>query len=252
MILVDTPKGPKNSVQYQNQLGLRTLIRTFGVECEAVPLSWGDACFEGNGPEGTIHIGIERKSLHDMLRCIDDATFAGKQRIGMKNLYTVSILMVEGFWRAREDGFLLESQDGCRWWVCRPNGKPVMYSKLRRYLISIRYGGVHVNFTRDLWHTAYDIVEEYHYNQKRWDDHTRLREVHRMAIPQMNHKPSLTRMWASDIEGLGVKKSEEAEAIFRKPIRLANADEQQWTQISGVGTKLAQSIVRQINGVNSR
>ena len=146
----------------------------------------------------------------------------------------------------RTDGFMMESKDGIKWWLCRPHGMPVKYSKLRRYLISIRYSGMYVIFTRNLWHTAYDICEEYWYHQK--GDHTSLLEVPKLAIPQMNFRPSLTRMWANDINGIGVKLGMDAERLFKKPKILANADESEWMRIPGIGAKTALDIVGQING----
>lgn len=247
MILVDIPRGHKTSPQYQNQASLRTLIRTTGIECESTPLEGGDACFEGSGPDGTIAIGVERKALYDMLACIEDAHYAGDQRLKMKKLYTVNFLIVEGLWRSREDGILMESKDGCTWWPCKPNGRTTMYSKLRRYLISMTYSGVVVIFTRDLKHTALDITEIYHYHQKAWAKHTSLREVPKAAIPQLTSKPSLVRKWADAIDGIGTVMGEEAERVFRTPIRLATADESQWLRLGGLSVKSAQRIVREIN-----
>jgi ERCC4-type nuclease len=248
MILVDIPRGDKSSANYKNQASLRTYIRSLNIECEHNPLQWGDACFDGNGPDGNMTIGIERKALHDMLNTIDTSNYAGKQRIGMKQMYRVSFLFVEGFWKAREDGMLMESKNGCDWFLCRPNGRTVMYSKLRRYLYSMTYSGVIVNFTQTVFHTALDIVECYHYHQKKWADHTSLREIPKLAIPQMNFTASLVRKWASDIDGVGVKLSEDAERLFRKPIVLAQADEADWLRIPGIGIAKAQDIVRKIHG----
>lgn len=247
MVLVDIPRGAKDSPQYQNQASLRTLIRAAGILCEATPLDAGDACFEGNGPDGTIAVGVERKALHDMLSCIEDARYAGDQRLKMKKQYTVNFLIVEGIWRSHEDGRLMESKDGCTWWPSKPHGKTIMYSKLRRYLISMTYSGVVVIFTRDLRHTATDICELWHYHQKAWSKHTSLREVPKAAIPQLNHKPSLVRQWADCIDGIGTVKGEHAARIFRRPIKLATSDEMEWLKIPGMGVSTAQKIVREIN-----
>lgn len=238
MILVDTSVGSKE---------LMPIIRGMGVMCEKVPLSYADACFEGKGPDGTISVGIERKTLHDMLSCIEDSRYVSHQRIGMQNMYQVSLLIIEGYWRPNEKGFLMESRDGVSWWVCRPRGKPVMYATLRRYLISIRYSGVGVIFTRDMKHTAHDICEEFHYHQKDWDKHTSLRQIQKMAIPQLGGKPSLTLKWANALTGSGIVLSENAERIFKNPITLANADELGWLMVGASPTK-AKAIVKEIAG----
>lgn len=253
MIVCDIPRGGKNTPQYQNQAALCSLIRGMGVMCEPTPLDAGDACFEGNGPDGTIAVGVERKALHDMLGCIEDAHYAGKQRLGMKKLYQVNFLVVEGLWRSHEDGRLMESKDGCTWWPCKPNGRGVMYSKLRRYLISMTYSGVIVLFTRDLKHTAQDICELWHYHQKAWNKHTSLREIPKAAIPQLNGSPSLARKWADAIDGIGVKMGEDADRLFsRKAIRLATADESDWLKLDRMSVSKAQGIVRQIHGIGGQ
>jgi hypothetical protein len=165
----------------------------------------------------------------------------------MKQMYQVSNLIIEGMWKPREDGFMMESRDGCNWWVCRPSGKPVLYSKLSRYLISVRYTGVAVKFTRDLNHTAYEICEEYHYHQKSWDKHTSLKNIQKLAIPQLTGKPSLARKWAASIDGVGQVLGEEADRQFRQSaIRLATAEEEDWIKC-GASVAKARNIVSQIH-----
>ena len=241
MVVVSSAVGSKE---------LAPLIRAVGVPCDVAPLAFGDVAFTGNGPDGEISIGIERKTLHDMLSCIEDSRYASHQRLGMKSMYDVSVLIIEGFWKPREDGVLMESKDSIHYWPCRPHGLTVMYSKLRRYLISIRYTGVSVMITRNMAHTAYDICEEYHYHQKKWDKHTSLKEIQKLAIPQLSGKPSLARKWANDIDGVGVVLGEQADMHFRrKAIRLATSDEEDWIAC-GAGVGKARSIIRQINGWN--
>lgn len=247
MILVDTPKGSKASQAYRNQLELKTLIRAMGQVCEITPLSWGDAALDGNGPKGPICVGIEIKRLHDLLNCIDDGHL-NKQRVGMKGLYDKRYLLVEGFWRPREDGLMMESRNGREWWICRPHGRPVMYSKVYRYLLSVELGGMSILYSQNLWHTAFNICEVFHYFQKRWSDHTSLLEIHHLAIPQLNFKPSLVHRWAHDLDGVGVKYSVEAARLFKKGRIMANASEEDWMKIPGIGVKTARDIVRQING----
>lgn len=240
MILVDTAIGSKE---------LKSLIIGNGVKCDAVPLQFGDAAFEGNGDDGTIGIGVERKRLHDMLNCIDDSRYSAHQRVGMAKMYRKSILMLEGHWKAREDGILMEGFDGgTKWTPCKYRSQSVMYSKLYRYLLSIALSGVIITYTRDINHTAFNICEIFHYFQKQWRNHTSLLEVQKLNIPALSGKPTLTRRWASDLEGVGVKFSIEAERMFKTPINLAHSDETEWLRIPGIGVRTAQDIVKEING----
>lgn len=241
MILVDPRIGSKD---------LLPILKRLGVPCEMTTLEFGDACFEGRGPEGTICVGIERKNLHDMLNSIEDNRYSGHQRIGMKQMYQVSVLMIEGHWKPHDpQGVLMEGfSGGSAWGYCRPRGQRQMYSKLYRYLMSVSLSGVMVSYSRDAFHTAYNIAEWFHYFQKSWGQHTSLKEIQKIAIPTLNHKPSLTRKWANDLDGIGTKLSEDAEKLFKTPLALATADEMQWLRIPGVGVKSAQQIVRDING----
>lgn len=248
MILVDVATG---------SIELKPYIRALGIPCDSASLPFGDVCFEGHGPMGTVGVGIERKRLHDMLHCIDDARYTGHQRIGMKQMYQVSILLIEGLWRPHDQtGVLMEGFVGpsgkVSWAECRYRTQRVMYAKLRRYLFSVSLSGVHVCYTRDIQQTAYDIHEWYHYFQKRWQDHTSLLEMQRLHIPTLNAKPSLTRLWATSLEDIGVVKSDLAERVFRTPIALATADERDWMRIPGVGVTIAQHIVADINGWRRR
>jgi ERCC4-type nuclease len=241
MILVDHRVGSKELIPKLKALNLPT---------EETELPYGDVAFEGKGPQGSVSIGIERKTLHDMLGCIEDARFSGHQFVGMRNLYTLSVLQLEGHWKPHDgSGLLMEGFNGGHsWGYCKFRSQRAMYSKLYRYLISTAMAGVIITQSRDLTHSAFNIGEWYHYFQKRWDDHTSFREIQKIAIPTLGGKPTLVRKWANDLDGIGTKLSGDAERLFKTPLALANADESEWLRIPGVGIKTAQSIVREIWG----
>lgn len=240
-----------------NRVGSRELaplLTRLGVKVELTTLPFGDAAFDGNGPTGPLSIGLERKTLHDMLACIEDARYTGHQRVGMAQLYSVCFLIIEGLWYPHaENGLIMQGfttrENTFQWGACRSGRQKVMYSHLRRYLFSVSLSGVHVLYTRDAFQTAYDIHDAYHYFRKPWKDHTSLLALQKLAIPTLNGKPSLARKWANDLEDVGTTLSERAERHFKTPLALALADEQQWTQIEGIGLPTAQRIVRSIRGV---
>lgn len=245
MISVDYREDrPKRLEQDQ----LRGIITRIGVKAERASLQYGDVAFEGHGPKGTVAVAVERKRLHDILNCIDDGRY-NAQRAGMASVYDINFLLVEGWWRPHDPtGIIMESHDGCKWWECRPAGQRVMYAKLRRYLFSVQLSGVHILYTRDIWQSAYDLCELYHYFQKRWRDHTSLLQMQRFALPTLNGKPTLVRRWANDLDGVGIIHSEAAERLFKTPIALANSSEMEWLSIPGIGPKTAQSICAEIEG----
>lgn len=248
MILIDLNEETKD--KQKKNLDLMKHIKVLGVPVDKGDLQYGDAMFEGKGPNGFISVGIERKRLHDVLNCIDDARLSGHQLIGLKQMYTVRVLNIEGHWKPHEpQGVLMEGfNGGTTWGYCQYRSQRTMYHKLYRYLISVAMSGTIVTYSRDPFHTAFNIVEWFHYFQKPWHLHTSLQEMQKIAIPTLNAKPSLVRKWANDLEGIGMKLSADAERLFKKPITLANADESEWLRIPGVGVKTAQSIVREIWG----
>lgn len=244
MIIVDFRKGGTTEDIPQQFVGQ---LKSLGLKAEKGDLQYGDFAFDGNGPDGPIGIGVERKTLHDLLNCIDDSRY-NMQRIGMKNCYNVSALMVEGHWKPHDPrGLLMEGfNGGTSWSYCRYRSQQTLYAKVYRYLTSVALSGVLVSYSRDVFHTAYNVHELYHYFQKRWGDHTSLLETQKLNIPSLNIKPNLTRLWATDLTDVGVKTSMLAERQFKTPLALANADEVEWLKIPGIGVKTAQQIVREI------
>lgn len=247
MIYVDYREKPGK----RDKKDLVELIRRIGVKAETIELPFGDMALEGNGPKGTVSIGIERKRLHDMLTCIDDSRYSAHQLVGMKQLYSPNcqFLLVEGMWRPHDPGgYIMEGDTKGGWWVCKPGGRPVLYSKLRRYLLSVAMSGVHVLFTRDMFQTAYDVCELYHWFQKKWNQHTALLEKQKMLIPSLSGKPPLVRRWAEEIEGVGLVHGDAAVKLFKTPIALANSDWEEWASIPRIGKPTALDIVAQIEG----
>ena len=243
MILVDDRKGSAE---------LLPIIQRTGAPCQLMRLEYGDACFEGNGPDGPITIGIERKTLHDMLACIEDSRYAAHQRPGMAALYSKSFLAIEGLWKCGDgdySGVLIQGfNQGSSWGPLRTSGnRTVLYSKLYRYLVSVALSGVIITQSSSLAQTAYNIVELFGYFQKKWTDHTSLLEVQKLAIPVMNGRASLTRRWAEQCDDIGVKHGMEVDRYFKTPLQLATADETAWVS-AGVSPRLAKQTVKAIRG----
>ncbi len=243
MILCDDRVGSKE---------MQPIISQLGIPCELSRLPYGDACFEGNGPKGLITVGIERKTLNDMLNCIEDARYAGHQLPGMMGLYSKSYLCLEGMWAPGNgngfSGMLMQGfRSGASWGPLKTQAnRTVLYSKLYRYLMSISLAGVIVSQSHGVWHTAYNVCEMYQYFQKKWHQHTSLMEVQKLAIPVLTGKPSLALRWATNITDVGVIHGMEAERKFKTGREMANATEDEWMEIPGVGMATAKKVVKEI------
>lgn len=252
MIYIDYRKG--SGVDADGNELLPPLIRRLGVECEVTDLPCADAAFEGNGKLGPISIGIERKTLHDMLSCIDDSRYSVVQRVPMLQLYERNFLMIEGLWKCGRgepyEGVLMQGyRNGASWGPLKArSSRQVLYSKLYRYLVSVSLSGVTVTYSLDVTQTAIQIVELYHYFQKKWSRHTALIETQKIQVPALDMRPKLCRRWASEIDDVGAVLSIEAERMFRTGHALANSDETDWVRIPGIGAPTARKIVREIRG----
>jgi ERCC4-type nuclease len=246
MILVDDRERPNRQAGSTKEV-LPILVR-LGKPAFKQRLGFGDFCFEGNGPGGRINIGIERKTLHDMLHCIDDAHYAGHQRGGMKLLYRFSFLALEGLWKPHHpDGWLMEGW-GTSWGYCKYRSQTPLYTKLFNYLVSVALSGIPVVVSRDMEQTAANVCGLYDYFQKPWSNHTSLLETQVMPLAGITGRPSLVRRWASQLEGVGVKLSENAESVFHTGIELATADETEWVRIHGISPRMARRAVGEIRG----
>lgn len=241
----------------QSSREMQPVLKSVGVKCDVDnALKFSDAFFEGQGPKGLMGVGFERKKLHDILDCITTSRYSGHQKVGMNLMCGRSYLIIEGLWKPRlSDGILLEGYskwDGYKetvsWIPCKFRSMPVRYETLYRYLISVSNSNVTVTYSRDIWHTCYDIVEHYHWYKKPWFEHLAMRQLQKYNLPCLTGRPSLVQKWAHAIDGIGVKFSEQADRIFDTPIRLATSDEMDWLKIEGIGVPTAQSIVKQIQG----
>src|SRR5579859_2836538 len=161
MILIDRRVGSVELAPYIRNLGIPVTVDT---------LEYGDACFEGKGPQGNIMIGVERKRISDILNCIDDGRYAGFQQPGMMEDFHKRILIIEGVWKPSPEGYLLEYQNGI---FRHPTGRPILYDKLFSFLLSVwEIAGTPYLRSGTIAETAYDIVCIYKYFMKEWDNHT--------------------------------------------------------------------------------
>lgn len=234
MILIDRRKGSGE---------LLPMIRQLGVKAELDTLEASDACWEGNGPDGRVLIGVERKKISDLLHCIDDGRYAGLQQPGMGQLFTYRILIVEGIWKPSPNGQLMELRNNI--WV-HPTGYPVLYDKVFSFMSSVALvaGTTCMRSSSDK-ETVHQIVALYKWFNKAWEDHTSQFEHNRVVFPAIL-KPTFERTVAACIPNIGLKRAIAAEKGFKTVAKMINATESEWMAKTGVGAATAMKIVRMI------
>ena len=105
MILIDSSTGSREL--------LSKILETGAPACLVdIKDEGADYAFQGNGPDGPILIGIERKTLTDLVDSIYSGRLAGIQVPKMQETYSVRVLVVEGEWRADKEGRIVRPWAG--------------------------------------------------------------------------------------------------------------------------------------------
>mgnify|MGYP000429758981 CR=1 FL=1 len=219
---------------------------------ELTRLEYADAFFWGNGPEGMpVPIGIERKTILDLVNSMDSGRLGGHQLRGLASHYSHVYLLVEGLWKPDRDGVL------CRW--VKGGWKPVemgsrryMARELERYLNSLMVmGGVHLWRTAGLEESGRWIGEMYGWWSKDWDKHRAVgggNGAGRSPVGVPMKRPSLVWRVTKELDGVGWEKGRAVADRFGSILDLALADSRDLQKVPGVGKKIAEGIVKQIKG----
>lgn len=250
MILVDDRTGSKE---------LAPLIQRLSIPCAVSRLDSGDFRFLGNGPDSrTLCIGIERKTIPDLIDSMHSKRYAGHQLPKFVKDHDVRWLYIEGIHKCGDNGELLVPYGGSRWGT--PYGhNQVLYRQVDNFLTSSQQlHGVLVKYTRDQSHTAQCLVNLYWWWQKAWEDHNSYKQLYtpEQTVAVIGGKLSLCRAWAAALNkstmgsvGIGFEKSAAVEAHFKgNALALATATRSQWLIPGVVGPKLSLAIVTAIRG----
>src|SRR5262245_22382982 len=151
---------------------LEPLLKARGLPVELTRLDYADVCWMGNGPEGPVLVGVELKTIGDLLSCITSQRFTGHQLPGLQDTYSVSYLLVEGLWKCGKSGELLVHRHG-GWSEVGWGKKKWSYSEVEHWLSSVeQQGGVCLWRTANRDETVAVIHARYSWwASKDWRDH---------------------------------------------------------------------------------
>jgi ERCC4-type nuclease len=83
-------------------------LQRLGITAVSKRLVFGDVEFQGLGPTGLVRVGLEYKTLSDLLNAIASARFVGHQLRGLVHEYPVRYLLIEGVWTVDRTTGLLQ------------------------------------------------------------------------------------------------------------------------------------------------
>jgi len=237
MILIDRREGSKE---------LADLIP----DSVLVELDFGDIAFEGNGPDGKVQVGIERKRIGDLVNSISTGRLSGHQIPGMLQAYYRSYLIVEGVWRGSEGTGELQTTRGGEWRRLNRGRRTFSAEGVMSYLSSMEIMvGMIVKETRTVQETVRYIENRYKWWNKKWEGHKSHLAMYKpppIAGWLNPERPSLMRRIASELPHIGVMRSIEVEKHFKSVEEMMGAWEEDWMEIEGVGNVTAREIVKAI------
>lgn len=238
MILIDSRTGSGELAPY---ISVPKLVCT---------LDFADFAFGGNGPEGGVGIGIERKGLMDLLQSMTSGRLVGHQLIGLQKEYNWVYLLVEGVWRPdRKTGVLMRTNGKGRWVAAAQGSRRFMARDVYNFLSSLQIlCGVIVVRTSNQLETGKWLDATFGWWQKAWEAHKSHLQFHKPQTYASLQKPNLVTRMAATLDGVGWDKARKigASPMFATVQDLAYADEDDLKTIDGIGTKMAKSIVKQL------
>jgi ERCC4-type nuclease len=212
-----------------------------------VRLDFADFLWVGNGPEGPVNVGIERKSLLDFLNSMVTGRLSGHQLVGLVD-FDYPYVLIEGVWRPdRHSGILQRIGKGGRWVAAAQGSRRFMARDVYNYLTTLQViCGVRVVQTSNRWETARWLDSTYRWWQKPWSGHkSHLQWVRDATSPVALSKPNLVARVAYQFEGVGWDRARKLAGIFPDLWSFLGAEAEDLEEVEGIGPKIAASIVAQ-------
>ncbi len=236
MILIDNRVGSKEFIQFFDPK-----------EARLTHLEFADFAFAGNGLDTfPWQIGLELKTIEDMLSCIGSGRFTGHQLPGLLNSYQCVYLILQGLWRANPNTGVIQKRRG-RVWSDIAHGRPISYKALVNFINTLQVK-TDIKFYRTISdkETSDLIKSLYSWWSKPYESHTSCLALHK-PIPKIQlTEPTLVQIMAFDLPGVGFELSLRVSKYFDNVQQMVNANAKEWQAIEGVGKKKAEMIVKSI------
>jgi ERCC4-type nuclease len=223
-----------NSVMWiDSRVGSKELLpglQKAGIDARLTILDAGDFMFEGNGPDGTVTVGIERKTIGDLVSSLQGGRLQGLQWGKLHDTYDFVWLLVEGIFGADKQGRLTVRKGpyGQR----RLPGAHLTADGLTKALMTLELkGGLRVKqtFSRDQ-SVDWLVACMRWWSDKVWDGHKTL------LTPYSGHKAigkiSMFREVVMKLPDIGLGASKAVELAFRGSLdRLLQSQLSDWSEL---------------------
>lgn len=236
------------SIFVDDRTGSNRLMRyePFATDGELVRMDFGDVAFVGNGPDDEpVMVGVEIKSIFDLISSMDTGRLQGTQLPGMLENYGAPWLVYYGEYRPGRDG-VLEIRRGKFWRNHRIGTRYVPYGYVESFLFDLVISGVAVKHVIDEATAAAWIGCLYRWWSKPWSKHKGLRALDRSGkpslLPDMDPDTRFRAMVAKELPGVGFERAIAAARYFPSVEAMINASAAEWAEVEGVGKVIAKAI----------
>jgi ERCC4-type nuclease len=257
-MLVDDRAGSKSLMLYPPLCRVGELCR----------LESADVAIVGNGPKGIASVGVEVKSITDLISSIETGRLQGTQIPEMMQTYDVVWLLYYGEYRpgASSGGLEIQTNNGT-WRQYSVGKREIPWGWLESMLLTVSAAGVRVKWVggstsktanggcEGLRRAAYWCGALARWYNKEWDKHRGFHTFdhsQRVSLPpgeRRENKELLMRARVvSGIPSLGYERAIAAAKHFPGIIAMITASEEEWREVPGIGKTLSKAVVQWIHG----
>lgn len=220
-------------------------LRKLGLPVHVRALESADFAFWGQGPDGECRVGIERKTVSELVGVQSNKRLTGRQLPRMTKRYRFRFLIVEGLTRVAWDG-LLESARPVKngqmsYWVPAGYGRGMAFESYIKRLMTFQLkAAITVVWSPDRTGTAHLIHAIYRWFQEPWASHRSHLQVEEAQPDEaLLDERTLRRQILAQIPGVGWTRSATLSKHFEgTPLRemfqwVATATPDEWRRALG-------------------
>jgi ERCC4-type nuclease len=203
-------------------------------------LEFGDFSFIGKGPQGVpVFIGVERKTLADLISSASSGRLQGHQLPGMLSSYNYCYLVLEGVWTVK-DGDLQHWRRG-KWSRVGGMSARGLHSLLNTLSTIAGFQVVRTDNPQNTVSWLLDLADWWGKPYDRHRGHLGFQVEPRPST--LLSKPNLVRRVAKELPGVGWERSKAVADHFGSVWHMVTSNQDEWRTIPGIGKTMSASIV---------
>lgn len=182
-VLIDYRRGSKELLKYP----------PFDCCGHEADLLSGDISFMGWGPSGQVRVGVELKSVTDLVGSIDNGRIVGTQIPRMMDQYDAIWLIYYGVFQPAPDKDEIQLPRKGRWKTHYLGKRAASYKGLMGAVIELQEAGIGVARVNSMREAALFLEELVFWRSKRWSEHKLFRAFDRAKVASLVSRKRVNR-----------------------------------------------------------